>query len=176
MWDYLLLQLEVLMLTLESFNAKTVGDGVTQLSLAGSKGQSASNVIVPTNQRTTANSDGVAKQTRKQILHDLKPKREIHVPTHSGVWTVEAITKLILFNACFENTISIESGNKRNISRSVKIRLNQFALQEVANIKYDNTKSQSIFTKCLKKFTYCQRLARDSYPTWHHIHPRATLV
>ena len=85
MWDYLSLQLEVLMLTLESFNAKTVGDGVTQLSLAGSKGRSVSNVMAPTNRRTTTNSDGIAKQTRKQILYDLKPRRENHVPTHSSV-------------------------------------------------------------------------------------------
>ena len=85
MWDHSSLQLEVPMPTLKSFNAKTVGDEVIQLSLVGSKSRSASNVMVPTNQRTTVNSDGVAKQTRKQILHDLKPKREIHVPTHSGV-------------------------------------------------------------------------------------------
>ena len=58
----------------------------------------------------------------------------------------------------------------------MKIRLNQFALQEVANIKYDNMKSQSILTKCLEKLTYRQHLARDSYPIQHHIHSRDTLV
>jgi len=79
------LQLEVPTPILESLNAKIVGDRVTQLSLAGSKGRSVSNVMAPTNQRTTVNLDGVAKQTRKQILHDLKPRRENHVPTHSSV-------------------------------------------------------------------------------------------
>jgi len=79
------LQLEVPTPILESLNAKIVGDRVTQLSLAGSKGRSVSNVMAPTNQRTTVNLDGVAKQTRKQIFHDLKPRRENHVPTHSSV-------------------------------------------------------------------------------------------
>jgi len=65
MLDHSLLQLEVLTPTLESLNAKTVGDGVTQLSLAGSKGQSALNVMASINWRTTANSGGVAKQMRK---------------------------------------------------------------------------------------------------------------
>ena len=113
-----------------------------------------SNIIAPTNRITTANSGGVAKQTKKQILHNLKSRRENYVPTHSSVRTVEATTKLILFDACSGNTVSIENGNKRNISRSMKIGLNQFALQEVANIKYDNTKSQSIFAKCSEKLTH----------------------
>jgi len=52
-------------LILESLNVKTVGDGDTQLSLAGSKGRSASNVVAPTNQKTTANLGGAAKQTIK---------------------------------------------------------------------------------------------------------------
>jgi len=71
--------------TLEFLNAKIVGDGVTQLSLAGSKGRSALNIMAPTNRITTANLGGVAKQTRKQILHDLKPRRENYVLTHSSV-------------------------------------------------------------------------------------------
>jgi len=73
------------MLILESLNVKTVGDGNTQLSLAGSKGQSASNVMAPTNHKTTANSGGAAKQMRKQILHNLKPRRENYASTHSSV-------------------------------------------------------------------------------------------
>ena len=135
-----------------------------QLDLAGSKGRSASNIMAPTNWITTANSGGVAKQTKKQILYNLKPRRENHVPTHSSVRTVEVTTKLILFDARSGNTVSIENGNKRNISRSMKIGLNQFALQRVANIKYDDTKSQSIFAKCSEKLTHRQCLARDSYP------------
>jgi len=71
--------------TLESLNAKIVGNRVTQLSLAESKGRSASNVMAPTNQRTTVNLDGVAKQMRKYIPYDLKPRRENYVPTHSSV-------------------------------------------------------------------------------------------
>jgi len=73
------------MLILESLNVKTIGDGNTQLSLAGSKGRSASNVVAPTNQKTTIDSGSAAKQTRKQILHDSKPRRENHIPTHSSV-------------------------------------------------------------------------------------------
>ena len=61
MLDHSLLQLEMLTPTLESLNTKTVGDGVTQLFLAGSKGQSASNIMASTNWRTTVNSGGVAK-------------------------------------------------------------------------------------------------------------------
>ena len=105
------------MLILEFLNTKTVGDGDTQLFLAESKGQSASNVMAPTNQKTTVNSGGVVKQTRKQILHDLKPRRENYVPTYSSVQTVKATTKPILFNICSRNIVSIENGNKRNILR-----------------------------------------------------------
>jgi len=53
------------MLILESLNVKIVGDGDTQLSLVGSKGQNASNAMAPTNWKTTANSGGVAKPTKK---------------------------------------------------------------------------------------------------------------
>jgi len=81
------------MLILESLNVKIVGNGDTQLSLAGSKGRSVSNAMASTNQKTTANSDGVAKPTKKQILHDLKPRKKNHVPIHSSVQIAEATTK-----------------------------------------------------------------------------------
>ena len=174
--DHLLLRLGALMLILKSLSAKTVGDGDTQLSLVESKGQSVSNVIGPTNRKTTTNLGGAVKQMRKQIFHNLKPRRGNHVPTHSSVRTAKAIIKPILFNVHSGNTISIENGNKRNILRSVKIGSSQFALQGVANFNYDDMKSQSIFAKCLEKLTYCQRLAKDSYPIQHYIYPRATLV
>ena len=65
MLDHPSLQLEVPTLILESLNVKTVGDEDTQLSLAGSKGQSMSNVMAPTNRKTTTNLDSAAKQMRK---------------------------------------------------------------------------------------------------------------
>ena len=116
------------MLILESLNVKIVGDGDTQLSLAESKSRSASNAMAPTNQKTTVNSDGVAKPTKKQILYDLKPRKENHVPIHSSVQIAEVTTKPTLLNARSGNIISIENGNKRNISRSMKIGPNQFTL------------------------------------------------
>ena len=128
MSDHSFLWLGVPTLILKSLNAKTVGDGDTQLSLVGSKGQSASNVTGPTNWKTTMNLHGAVKQTRKQILHDSKPRRGNHVPTYSSVWTAEAIIKPILFNVHSENTVSIESCDKRNILRSMKIGSSQFAL------------------------------------------------
>jgi len=79
MSDHSLLQLEVPTLILEFLNVKIVGDGNTQLSLAGSKGRSTSNAIAPTNWKTTANLNSVAKPTKRQILHDLKPRKENHV-------------------------------------------------------------------------------------------------
>ena len=128
MSDHSLLRLEVPMLILEFLNVKIVGDGDTQLSLAGSKSRSASNAMAPTNWKTTANSDGVAKPTKKQILHDLKPKKENYVSIHSSVQIAEVTTKPTLLNARSGNIVSIENGNKRNTSRSVKIGPNQFAL------------------------------------------------
>jgi len=85
MSDHSLLQLEVLTLILESLNVKIVGDGNTQLSLVGSKGQNTSNAMAPTNRKTTANLGGVAKPMKKQILHNLKPRKENHVPIPSSV-------------------------------------------------------------------------------------------
>jgi len=128
MLDHSLLQLGVLTLILESLNVKFVGDGDTQLSLVGSKGQNVSNAMAPTNQKTTTNSDGVAKPTKKQIHHDLKPRKKNHVPILSSVRTTKATTKLTLLNVRSGNIVSIENGSKRNTSRFVKIGPNQSAL------------------------------------------------
>jgi len=73
-----------------------------------------------TNQKTTKNLGGAAKQTRRQTHLVLKPKKVIFAHTHSNVPIAEAITKPTLSSAHSGNTGSTESGNKRNTSRSVK--------------------------------------------------------
>jgi len=46
-------------------NVKIVGNGAPQLSCAKFKNQNASNARVSTNQKTTMNSDGAARQTTR---------------------------------------------------------------------------------------------------------------
>ena len=55
-----------------------------------------------TNQKTIMNSDGVAKQTRRQILHILKQRKGSHTHIHSNAPIVGAITKQIQIYSVLE--------------------------------------------------------------------------
>jgi len=114
------------MRTLESYSVKTAGDGVTQLFHVGSKVQSASSAIDPTNWRTIVNSAGIARLMKKLIHHTSKLKKTNHVHTHLSVPIVEVNIRRTLQYVHSGGTISIESSTRRSILRSVKTRSNQF--------------------------------------------------
>jgi len=95
-----------------------------QPSLAESKAPSASSAMVHTNPRTTMNSGGAAKQTRRQTLHILRLRRAIHALTRSNALIVGVITKLTPTNAHSGGINSTESGTKRNMLKSMKTGLN----------------------------------------------------
>ena len=78
--------------------------------------------MVPTNQRTTANSVGVTKPMKRQIHLTLKPKRMnlTHIP--SNVPIAEGTIKWTQIHVRFGRTALIGSGTWKNILRSMKIR------------------------------------------------------
>ena len=120
------------------------------------KDPSASNATVPTNQKITANSNGAAKQMRNLTYSDLKQRKGSCALTLSNIQTAEAITKLTSTCVHSRGIGSTESGNKRNILRSMKTGPNQFILREMVSSNNNHMKSQSFFAKCLEKFTYHQ--------------------
>ena len=98
------------MLIQESPNAKIARDGDIQHSLVGSKDQSISTVMVPTNQRTTANLVGVTKPMKRQICLTLKPKRVslTHISLNAPI--AEGTIKQTQIHVHFERTALIGSG------------------------------------------------------------------
>jgi len=114
------------MQTLESCSVKTAGDGDTQLFHVGSKIQSASSAMDPTNWRTIVNLAGVARPTKKLIHHVSKLKKANHAHTYSSVPIVEANIRWTSQHVHSEETISIKSSTRRSTLRSVKTGLNQF--------------------------------------------------
>jgi len=98
------------MLTQESPNAKIARDGDIQHSLVGFKDQSTSSVMVPTNQRTTTNSVGVAKPMKRQTCLILKPKRVslTHIPSNAPI--AEGTIKQTQIHVYFGRTALIGSG------------------------------------------------------------------
>ena len=98
------------MLIQESPNAKIARDGDIQHSLVGSKDQSASSVMVPTNQRTTTNLVSVAKQMKRQTRLTLKLKRVnlTHIPLNALI--AEGTIKQTQIHVHFGRTALIGSG------------------------------------------------------------------
>ena len=125
MLDHSLLWLGVPILILESLSTKTVRDGDIQLSLVRSKDQSVSNVIGPTNQKTTANLGSAVKQMRKRILHNLKPRRG----NLSRLWTVD----LILFFTFHFILFFIFLFSYFSIFRTTRVRVISHAVTSVTN-------------------------------------------
>jgi len=130
-------------------------------SLAEYKDLSVSNATVLTSWKTIMNLGGVARQTRKQILLDLRQRRVNHVCTHSSVQIVRGTTKLTQISVYSGGIDSTESGSRRNIPRSMKTESNQFTPQRAAIVNNDSAKPQNIFAKCLKEFTHRQHHTRD---------------
>ena len=130
-------QLEELMLTQESPNAKIAGDGDIQRSLVGSKDQSVSSVMVPTNRRTTMNSVGVAKPTKRQTCFALKLKRANLTRIPSNAPIAKETIKQTQIHVCFGRTALIESGTWRNILRSMKTESSQFVWLQMGNPNHD---------------------------------------
>jgi len=62
-------------------------------------------------------------------LQDWKQRKENSVLIHSNARTVEEITKWIPTNVCFGDTGLIESGNKKNMLRSMITDPSQFVLR-----------------------------------------------
>ena len=162
--------------TLEFSNARIAGNRAILCFHAKYKDLSVSNVTVPTSQKITVNLDGAARQTKNQTHPNLKQRKGSHALIHSNAQIAEVITKPIPICIYSGDIDSIESGNKRNMLRSMKIGSSQFVLWGIANLNNDCTKSQSIFTKCSEKLSYCQYYSWDSKPIWHHLHPRTPLV
>ena len=113
--------------TQTSLNARIAGNRAMLPFHAEFKDLDMLNAMVPTNPKTTTNSDGVAKWTRSPILLDLKQRKKSHVLIHSSVQTAEEITKQIPICVCSGDIDSIESGNKRSMLRSIKIGPSWFA-------------------------------------------------
>ena len=101
-------------------NARIARNGVMLCFHTRFKDPSVSNVTVLTNQKTTTNSDGATKQIRSLTHPDLKWRKESHALTLLNVQTAEVITKPTPTCVHSRDIDSIESGNKRNILRSVK--------------------------------------------------------
>ena len=112
-----------------------------QPSLVESKAPSVSNAMAHTNLRTTVNSGGAVKQTRRQILHVLRLRRVIHALTRSNALIVGEITKPTPTYTYSGGINSTENGTKRNTPRSVKTGSNRFALWKATSSKYDFEKS-----------------------------------
>jgi len=113
-------QLGLLMQTLEFCSVKTVGDGITWLFHVGSKVQSVSSTIDPTNRRTIMNSAGIARLMKRLIHYASKPKKANHVHTPSSVPIVEANIRQTPQHVRSGRTVSIESGTRRSTLRSMK--------------------------------------------------------
>ena len=77
------------MWTLELHSVKTTEDEVTRLFYVGSKVQSMSSAMSPTNQRTIVNSAGVVRLTKKLIHYTSKSRKANCACTHSSVLIVE---------------------------------------------------------------------------------------
>ena len=137
------------MQTLEFCSVKTAGDGVTWLFHVGSKIQSASSAMDPTNWRTIVNSAGVARPMKKLIYHISKLKKANHVHTYSSVPIVEANIRQTSQHVHSGETISIESSTRRNTLRSVKTGLNQFVWLETGIFNNDLQQSKDLLPECL---------------------------
>ena len=109
-------------------NVKTVGNGVIQHFLAGSKDLSVSNAMVLTSWKITANLDGAIKWMKNQILNDLKQRKRNHAHICSNAWIAGVTTKLTQICVCSKGIDSIRSGNRRSMPRSMKTGSNQFTL------------------------------------------------
>ena len=162
--------------TLEFSNARIAENMAILCFYAKYKDLSVSNVTVPTSQKITVNLGGAARQTKNQTHPDLKQRKGSHALIHSNVQIAEVIIKPIPICIYSGDIDSIESGNKRNMLRSMKTGSSRFVLWRTANLNNDCTKSQSIFTKCLEKLPYYQYHSWDSKPIWHHLHSRTSLV
>jgi len=101
-------------------NVRTVGNGATRLSHAKFKDQNASNVMVPTSQKTTVNLDGAARRMTRLILQGWKQRRGSYALIPSSAQTVNEITKQTPTNVHSGDTGSTENGNKENTLRSMK--------------------------------------------------------
>jgi len=132
-------------------NVRIVGNGATQLSCAKFKNQNASNATVSTNQKTTMNSDGAARQMTRLTHWGWKQRRGSHALILSSAQTIKEITKRTPTNVCSGDTGSTENGNKENMLRSVKTDPSQFILVWMANFKNDCEEPKNSFTKCSQK-------------------------
>ena len=157
-------------------NARIVVNGAMRLSRVEFKDQNTSNAMVPTSPKTIANSGGVARRMTRSIFWGWKQRKENYVLIHSNARTVKKITKQIPTNVCFRDTGLIESGNKKNMLRSVITDPSWFVLRWTVNLNYDCEKPQNSFAKCSQKLPHCQHPPWDSKLVWHHFHPRTPVV
>ena len=128
-------------------NARIVGSGATRPFHTGFRAPNASSAMALTNLKTTANSDGIARQTRRQTHLASKWRRAnlVHIPSNTLI--VGGTTKLTPTNAPSGDIVSTESSSRRNMPRSMKTGSSLFALQRVASNNYNFMKPQDIFSK-----------------------------
>jgi len=95
------------------------------------------------------NLGSVTRRMRKQTYLISKQKRTnlAHIPSNALI--VGGTTKPTPTNAPSRDIVSIESGSRRNMLRSVKTESSLFALQRTVSNNYDFMKPQDIFSKCL---------------------------
>ena len=147
-----------------------------QCFLAESKDPSASSTMVLTSRKITINLDGAVRQTKKQILLDLKQRKGNHAHICSNVQTVGVTTKLTQICVCSKGIDSTRISNRRSMLRSVKTGSSRFTLWRVANFNNNHTKPQNLLAKCLKELTHHQHHSWDSKSSRYHLHPRTSLV
>ena len=156
MLDDILRLLGRLTWTLESCSVKTAGNEVIRLFLVGSKVQSMSSTMDPTNWRIIANLAGAARPTKILTHHTLKPRKVNHVCTPSSVPIVEANIRWTLLHVCSGRTASIENGTRRNNLRSVKTGSTQFVQLGTRKLNNDLWQSKDLFPERPQKRVNCQ--------------------
>ena len=147
---------EVLTWTPEYHNVKIARNGDTQHSHVGFKVLSISNATDLTNQKTIMNSDSVARQTRRQILHILKQRKESHAHIHSNAPIVRAITKQIQIYIHSEGIDLTGNGIRKSMLRSIKTGSNRFVLSWTVTLNNNFQKSKDFFLKHLKELPHYQ--------------------
>jgi len=97
-----------------SLSTRIVGSGATPLLHVEFRESNVSSVIVPTNWSIIVNLHGVAKQMKRPILWNWKPRKISHTLISSNVWIVKVNIKWTQIHVLFGNIILTRIGIIRN--------------------------------------------------------------
>ena len=142
--------------TLKYCNVKIAGNGDTQRSYVEFKVLSVLNATDLTNHKTIMNSDGVARQMRRQILCASKQRKRSHARIHSNAPIIRTITKWIQIYVCSGGIGLTGNGIRRSTLRSMKTESNWFVLLWTVTLNNDFQRSKDFFLKNLKELPHCQ--------------------